>query len=263
MKKLLKFMGIFIVIVIVAFGVAMFLTSDLKQTADNFFKSIKSGNYEQASKYLSTNFKQSTTMEQLKRAFPLSRFKNYKSCSFSTREVNADGTGKLKGKVEFTDGSSIIVEISLIKENDSWKIDNIQLPKSGIIHSQNSPTKSVQKVNTPDFIVIVQETMQKLGKAISTGYYSDFYSYTAPQFQNSVSLEKLSNAFYPFKSIPIDWERVGTLTPVIEERKTLKNGVLKLVGYFPSEPKKVGFDFEYFKNGEKWQVVGVFLKLRE
>ncbi len=261
MKKLLKFIGIVIVVGIVAFGVTMYFTSNLKQTADNFFNSIRAGNYEQASEYLSTNFKHNTTMEQLKRAFPFSRFKNYKSCSFSTRVVNADGTGKLKGKVEFTDGSSIMVEISFIKENDNWKIDYIKLSKSGIAQSQNRPTNGVHRVNTPDLVVIVQETMQKLGKAISTGYYSDFYAYTAPQFQNSVSLENLSKAFNPFKSAPVEWEKVGTLTPVIEERKTYKNGVLKLVGYFPSKPKKVGFDFEYYKNGEKWQVVGVFLKL--
>ncbi len=262
MKKLLKILVFLVVIGVIGFGLAMYFTSDLASTADNFFRSIKNGNYNEASKYLSVNFKQTTTMDELKRAFPVSRFKNYKDCSFTTREANADGTGKLKGKINFTDGSAIPIEIALIKENDSWKIDHITLPRSGII---TNPSVSVDKPkqNQEDISAIVKETMLKLGNAIATGYYSDFYSYTAPQFQNSVTIDKLEKAFEPFKQAPIDWKSVGSLNPVIQKKEKDNRGVLKVLGYFPTQPKKVGFDFEYYKNNDKWQIVGVFLKLQD
>jgi len=261
-KKLFKFLMILVVLGILAFALAMFFTKDLASTADSFFKSIKNGNYNEAEKYLSVNFKRATTMDQLRKAFPVSRFKNYKDCSFTTREANADGTGKLKGKINFEDGSAIPIEIALIKENGSWKIDHITLPRSGLI---TSPSRVVdaKKQNQDDIVVIVKETMSKLGNAIATGYYSNFYSYTAPQFQNSVNIEKLEKAFEPFKQVPIDWKSVGNLDPIIQKKEKENNGVLKVLGYFPTQPKKVGFDFEYYKNNGKWQIVGVFLKLQD
>ncbi len=262
MKKLFKFLVFLVVLGVVAFGLAVFFTKDLASTADGFFKSIKNGNYSEAEKYLSVNFKRSTTLDQLKRVFPVSRFKDYKDCSFTTREANADGTGKLKGKINFEDGSAIPIEIALIKENDEWKIDHITLPRSGIT---TNPSANVNSQNKGDIsvIVIVKETMTRLGNAIATGYYSDFYSYTAPQFQNSVSLEKIEKAFEPFQSAPIDWKSVGSLNPVIQKKEKDNRGVLKVLGYFPSQPKKVGFDFEYYKNNGKWQVVGVFIRLQD
>ncbi len=262
MKKLFKFLVFLVVLGVIAFGAAMFFTSDLTSTADNFFKSIKNGNYNEASKYLSVNFKQATTMEQLKRALPVSRFKNYKDCSFTTREANADGTGKLKGKINFTDGSAIPVEIYLIKENGSWKINHITLPRSGILRSSSTTTNTPNQ-NRDNIVFIVKETMRKLGNAIATGYYSDFYNYTAPQFQSSVSLEKVEKAFEPFKSAPIDWKNIGNLNPVIQKKEKDSNGVLKVLGYFPSQPRKVGFDFEYYKNNGKWQIVGAFIRLQD
>ncbi len=270
MKKLFKFFVILLILVGVAIGAAMYFTSDLKTTANNFFTAIKKGNYNQAEQYLSTNFKQATTMDQLKRAFPYTRFKKYESCSFSTRVANADGTGKLKGKIKFTDGSVMPVEIALVKENDTWKIDHINLPRPGIIENPpvtkanpNPPTMQNLKPKTTNFIKLVKETMQKLGSAIASGYYSDFYNYTAPQLRSSVPIEKLAKAFSPFKSAPIDWKNVGNLSPVIQKKEKEQNGVVKLIGYFPSEPRKVGFDFEYYKNGDKWQLVGVYLRLQD
>ncbi len=262
MKKLFKFLTLLVVVGFIAFGLAMFFTKDLSSTADGFFKSIKNGNYNEAEKYLSVNFKQVTTIDQLKKAFPVSRFKDYKDCSFTTRVANADGTGKLKGKINFTDGSAIPVEIALIKENGSWKINHINLPRSGIT-TTSSVNVDRPKQNQTDIAGIVKETMEKLGNAIATGYYSDFYSYTAPQFQNTVTIEKLEKAFKPFKQAPINWKDVSNLNPVIQKKEKESNGVLKILGYFPSQPKKVGFDFEYYKNNGKWQIVGVFIRLQD
>ncbi|BAT72043.1 conserved hypothetical protein [Thermosulfidibacter takaii ABI70S6] len=260
MKKIIKLLTFLAVLFVIGYAAVTYFTNNLITTTDRFFTAIKNNDYNGANQYLSQNFKQSTPLSQLKQALPYSRFRNYETCSFSTKVVNIDGTGKLEGRIVFTDGSAIPIKISFVKEKQGWKIDHIYLPKSGL--SQNKGEDySNPTINQANYTILVKETMQKLGKAIATGYYNDFYSYTAPQFRQSVPLEKIESAFSRFQKVPINWETVGNLEPAIQSKQLQENGVLKLIGFFPSNPYKVGFDFEYFKNNDKWKVVGVFLKL--
>jgi len=256
MKKFFKFVGIFIILVIVAFAAAMYFTSSATTPVDNFFKSVKAGNYNEAQRYLSAEFKRNTSLAQLKKVFPYSKFKHYQDCSFLTREVNANGTGKLKGKIEFSDGSFIPVKVFLVKENGKWKINAIFVEKAGIINSS-----SIAQSRSPK--ELARETMAKLADAIYTGKFDNFYAYTSPQFQKSVSLKKLESVFSKFKSLPVDWSNIKTTTPIVTKKEITDKGVLRIIGYSPlnsNKIKKIEFQLEYFKNNGKYELVGVFIK---
>jgi uncharacterized membrane protein len=247
MKKLFKFLIFLAVFFVIAIVAANYFTNDLSTTADNFFKAIKNNDYNKATQYLSEDFKRTTNLSQLKEVFPQSRFKNYESCSFLAKVANMDGTGKLKGKVKFSNGSAIPIKIYLVKENKKWKINHIILPRSGVSQTEQQEPNQPQLPQI-NYTKLVKETMVKLGKAIATANYSDFYSYAASQFRQSVSLDKLQNSFNQFRQAPINWENVGNLDPIIQKKELQQNGIMKLIGYFPSHPYKVGFDFEYYKN---------------
>lgn len=248
MKKLFKIFVFLIFVGIIGFVAAMFFTSDLSDVANNFFTAIKNGNYQKAEEYVSRDFKESTPTIALKRALPYEKFKNYSGCSFSKRVKNADGTAELEGKVEFSDGSAIRVKISLVKENDQWKINHIVLPQTGI------------KQSNDDYNKLVHTTMVALVDGIVRNNYSDFYSLTSDNFRKQVPESKLSTIFSRFSSAPIDWENVQNMTPVIREKKRLNNGVLRIDGYYPTSPKHLGFRFEYSEGGSGWKVEGVFLR---
>lgn len=257
MKKFFKFLGIVFILAVVAIAAVFYFTSDLSQTADDFFKSIKNNDYTKAQEYLSSNFKQNTPVDALKRAFPYARFKHYSGCSFSNREVNADGVGKLKGSIEFDDGSKLPVTIQLIKENDKWRINYIVLSPSGL--STSSPNNQPQK--TESYPELVHKTMVELASAIKSNYYSNFYSSTSEEFRRSVTIDKLKAVFSRFSSVGINWDDIRNLRPVITRKEIENNGVLKILGYYPTTPRHLEFDFEYLKNNGQYRIFGVFLRL--
>ncbi len=261
MKKFLKFLGILFILVIIAIVAAFYFTSDLPQTADSFFEAIKSNDYVKAQEYLSENFKSTTPVSVLKRAFPYDRFKHYSGYSFKNREVTADGVGTLKGTLKFDDGSVMPIKISLIKENGEWKIDHISLAPSGI--SSNSSTTGAENTTSVSYPDLVHRTVVDFVNAIQSNDYSNFYSSTSYQFKRSVSVDKLKNAFSKFSSVGINWGDIRNLKPVITKKEVQDNGILKLIGYYPTSPKHLGFDFEYIKNNGQYKIIGVFLRLED
>ncbi len=48
MKKLLKFLGFLIILLVIALGALMYFTSDATQSVNDFFTAVKAGNYTQA-----------------------------------------------------------------------------------------------------------------------------------------------------------------------------------------------------------------------
>ncbi|WP_025209134.1 DUF4878 domain-containing protein [Hippea sp. KM1] len=261
MKKLFKFLVFLLVLGAIAVAAAFFFTSSLPQTADDFFKAIKNNDYNKAAEYLSENFKSATPVYRLKAALPYERFKHYSGYSFNVREVNADGTGKLKGVLEFDDGSKLPITIRLIKENDQWKINYIKLPPSGLTVNQQSNNQP--KAPKASYDALVHKTMVGLVYAIMNDDYEGFYRSTSRQFQRSVALEKIKSVFSQFKGVNINWNDIPNMKPVIKSSKIKSNGVLKIVGYYPTQPRHLGFDFEYLKNNGEYKVFGVFLRLEK
>ncbi len=258
MKKFFKFLGIAFILVVIAIAAALFFTSDLTQTVDNFFNAIKNNNYTEAQNYLSRNFKSTTTVAEIKRAFPYSRFKHYSGYSFKNREVNADGTGTLKGSIKFSDGSILPIKIELVKENDEWKINHISLPRTGLT------TGSQQQKSSPtQYKALVHKSISELVNAIQNNDYSNFYSDTSVEFKKSVSLEKTKRVFSRFKAVNINWNDIGSMSPVITSQETKDNGVLELKGYYPTKPVHLGFRLEYVKNNGKYKIFGVFIKTEQ
>lgn len=257
MKKFFKFLGIAFVLFIIAFAAVLFFTSDLTQTVDDFFNAVKNNNYTRAEHYLSGNFKSTTTVEQLKRAFPHSRFKYYSGCSFKNREVDASGTGTLKGSIKFSDGSIMPIKIELIKENDEWKINHISLPRAGLT------TGTAVKNTMGQHITMVHKTIVELVNAILSRDYSKFYSETSTEFKQSVSKDKIKRVFGKFSSVNINWKDIGNMSPVITFQKVKNNGILEIKGYYPTKPEHLGFRLEYVKNNGQYKIFGIFIKLEK
>ncbi|BBB32085.1 conserved hypothetical protein [Thermotomaculum hydrothermale] len=275
----------FVVFVVGIFVAVSYFSSPLTSTADNFFTSIKNNNYQEAEKYLSENFKRITTIDEVKKAFPYDRFKYYTDCTFYTKEANADGTGKLEGKVNFYDGSFLKIKVDLIKENGDWKIDHIHLPQTGLSETQESnpinttnPNNSNQnntnqnnfsntEINTTQVNnsslneeYLVHTNMVKLVKAILSDDYTDFYNSTSPQFKQTVSIVRMQEAFKVFKQAKINWQDIKNMKPVITSKEKEEHGIISFKGYYPTTPVHLGFNFEFINNNGEYQVFGVFLK---
>ncbi|WP_022670345.1 DUF4878 domain-containing protein [Hippea alviniae] len=258
MKKLFKVLVFLVFLAVIGFAAAMFFTSDLTDVANNFFTAIKNGDYSKAQMYVSNDFKRVTSVSALKKVFPYNRFRNYSGCSFSSREKNADGTAKLKGKIEFSDGSSMPVEIVLVKEGEEWKINYISLSPTGVDVASNSNNSSDSNYN-----FLVKKTMDAIVDGILNNDYSKVYMLASDNFKNQIPKERLASVFKRFASVNINWNDIDSMQPVIKRTNVLENGVLRVEGYYPTSPKKVGFRFEYSKDGSSWKIEGLFLRFEK
>lgn len=111
----------------VAIWVALWATSGLLEPIDRQLAALKAGKMEAAYEETSQAFREAT---------PLARFtafvdanpilKDAAEHTFSSRSIE-NSVGKVSGTLTSSTGGVIPIEYQLVKENDAWKILNIDL----------------------------------------------------------------------------------------------------------------------------------------
>jgi hypothetical protein len=106
------------------FAVVFGTTGGLVTTADAFFSALEQGDYDTAYASLSEEFHGNTTIEELRSFAQESALADYSESTWWERSVSGD-EGFLDGEVQTRGGQRIPVSITLLKENDDWKIYQI------------------------------------------------------------------------------------------------------------------------------------------
>ena len=122
--------GIIAVIVAIVY-IAIWATSGLVEPVDRQLAALKAGNMEAAYAETSQAFQDATPMQ----AFTVfvdqnPILKDTASHSFTNRSIN-NGIGVLEGQLTSSSGAVVPVTYQLVKENDAWKIQHIQLNPAG------------------------------------------------------------------------------------------------------------------------------------
>ncbi len=108
---------------------ALFATSGLTDTARHQLTALRTHDYQKAYSYTSIEFKKNTSLDQFidfVHTFP--SLDENKDSTFTDRSIDAtSGIGTISGTLEAKDGSSVSVTYQLVKENDEWKIINIDV----------------------------------------------------------------------------------------------------------------------------------------
>jgi TM2 domain-containing membrane protein YozV len=132
-KLALKVVGsIFAAILVYIFlliTLVMYATSGMTDTVFDQLNAIKSGDMNKAYySYTSKAFQKETSLQDFKQFINhYESLKNNKDARFKERNM-MDGQGVLKGTLESDDGVIIPIEYYLIKEDNVWKIIQIQIP---------------------------------------------------------------------------------------------------------------------------------------
>lgn len=131
MKKILLW-GIpsFCVLTIAAVVLAFGLTSGIVDVADDFFAALRQGDYDGAYGHLSQEFHGNTSIADLKAFAQESALAGYSEATWWSRQISGD-EGALDGEIEITNGQRIPTTIYFLKENDGWKIYQIDWDTCG------------------------------------------------------------------------------------------------------------------------------------
>ncbi len=127
------------------------VTADPLKVVNLQLEALKDNNLEKAYTYCSANFKEITNYQNFQTFVsgnPL--LKNAKEFTSSNREIT-QGVAKLKGNLVSKEGSTFPAEYHLVREGRSWKVQFIDLGKSGLAQTQEQkpPEPGIEEKKNP------------------------------------------------------------------------------------------------------------------
>jgi hypothetical protein len=110
--------------------------------------------------------------------------------------------------------------------------------------SQPQPPQ-IEMPSDQRILALVVSTLLALNQANSTANYSVFRELGAPGFQLANSTAKLSSVFTKLRNKGFDLSAIVNLTPQLASRPEIKDGMLRVSGFYPTAPERLIFDLMY------------------
>lgn len=106
--------------------------------------------------------------------------------------------------------------------------------------------------------LLIRTTIIAINQANKTGNYSVLRDLAAPGFKNANSVEKISEIFADLRNTKFDLSPVLFYTPkLIRPAGLMENGMLRLTGFFGTQPQRLNFDLAFEDNQGEWLLYGV------
>jgi len=122
--------------------------------------------------------------------------------------------------------------------------------------SQSAPTLATGASAIPSassLTDLTRSTMSLVNEGSKDGNFTGLYAQFSPTVQKNVDQKKLNEALANFRDRKIDLSGISTTEPIFFESPQIdQQGVLKLVGMFPTQPRMVRFSLGYRQIDGKW-----------
>lgn len=263
MKILKILLGLGLILVLFVGGI-FYITSDLAESADDFFAMVKQGHLQKAYDGLSQGFKNNTSFEKFKMFLESKSLLSVNETSWTSRSFE-NSSGKIEGSVTTEDGGTVPLKISLVKEAGAWKIHGITTSPVGVPQPQEAgpPATVVLEMPSNDKLVeLTRETTSVFGKAVDTKDMSLFRNYISKLWQNQYSVEQLEEAYSSLYKLGAKWASLDNLSPIFHKPPEQdNNGVIIISGYYPTKPDLLTFQYKYIPEGTEWKLLGLSVKL--
>lgn len=258
MKKLLIGIAIIAVIVAAILVIVFRLTSGIVEVADEFFTAASEQDYETAYTFLSEDFKAATSLDEFKQFLAQSAIGDYSEGHWSSRSISGS-QGELEGEIETSSGGSVPVKLAFVKEESGWKIHSIRKNPAGLIDTE---TDGATIPDQQSLIALTDESMHDFALAVNAGDFGDFHSNISALWKSQITKEGLYDIFEAFSDQGVDLTILEGMTPVFSEQPLIDdNGILRLAGYYPTQPSLTSFRLSYIYEHPEWKLFGINVKL--
>jgi len=252
MKPLLKIIIGIAVLFALGIGAVFFFTGDMVETGDAFFKSLKVNDLKAAYSYLSEDFKNNTTEEQFGRFIKENSISGFKESSWKERSMEG-GRGELTGSISTVNGGVIPIKLSFVKGEHGWKIYSVEKPSSGFQEEADRNTIPSEEKQ----IEMIMVAAGDFSSAVTAKNCEEFYKTFSHKFKQQFTIDKLNEIYKPFYDSGIDLSVLQQYSPIFDGKPSIdENGVLRIKGYFPTEPNKFHFNQAYIYEGLGWKLLG-------
>lgn len=141
--------------------------------------------------------------------------------------------------------------------NDRW---NVPVPKPAPPAKQAAAAKPKAKlpVSLPQALYLIRSTLLTLNDANRSGNYTVLHDLAAPGFQNKNTPADLARIFADLRGRNFDLFAVALMAPKLTAPPQLeRNGMLRLTGYFPTQPLQIRFDMLFANVAQHWRLFGI------
>ena len=106
--------------------------------------------------------------------------------------------------------------------------------------------------------LLIRSSIIALNQANQTGNYTVLQDLGAPAFRASNNSARLAQIFSALRQRQLDLSPVLFFTPkLVAEPQINANGLLRLVGFFPTAPERVNFELIYQMIDGQWRLFGI------
>lgn len=115
------------------------------------------------------------------------------------------------------------------------------------------PPQKRQPLDAFRLNMMIRNAIIALNQANITGNYTVLRDLGTPAFQRGNDSARLAIMFAELRSKAADFRPVFFINPTLVQQPSMdRNGVLRLTGFFPTQPERIVFDIGYQQVDGKW-----------
>jgi hypothetical protein len=125
-----------------------------------------------------------------------------------------------------------------------------------VVYAEAQPPK-VAQIDRNGVIMLVRSTLLALDQANKTGNYTVLRDLGAPGFQSNTAA-RLTEIFAKLRNDNLDLAGVAVIDPQLSLLPQIEsNGLMHMVGFFPSTPTQVNFDLSFAPVNGQWRLFAI------
>lgn len=118
-----------------------------------------------------------------------------------------------------------------------------------------------RQVGMPDpyrLAELIYTAISALDQANATGNYTVLHALAAPAFQAANSADGLAQVFAKYRELKVTLADAVLYEPHLLRKAELDgNGILRVEGFFPTEPLRIRFDLSFVEVGSVWRLIAI------
>jgi hypothetical protein len=177
---------------------------------------------------------------------------------------DVDGRRMMRLTGAFPGASEAIVFDMIFEQVDGrWLLFGLGVNPTGRPSALPPPGPAVvdgKPVLPPPYMMMamIRDAVVALGQANRTGNYNVLSKMSAPGFREANSIERLGELFAALRGRGLDLAPVTVIDPgLYRPAAIMENGMMRLTGYFPSQPERVNFDLAFQYVEGRWKLFGI------
>jgi hypothetical protein len=127
--------------------------------------------------------------------------------------------------------------------------------------AKSEPKPTPAQIDRNGVLILIRSTLLALDQANKTGNYTVLRDLGSPAFQANTAA-RLGEIFAAQRKDNIDLSGVAVIEPQLSMWPQIEaNGMMRMVGFFPSVPTQVNFEMAFAPVERQWRLFGVSVSL--